>query len=350
MSALHGSSLAYYRQNVVAITDQHLARLRAGIQDDRKYVVSIRAYAFFKSLCEQIITTLIVGPLPSELYTRLRQLCSDHFNGVVAVPISLSMFGMRSARARGTHAYRELEVILDRLVAERIAATDGRRECVMDLVVERIRERGEQIDREVRGHIVQFVLLMLSTVIPKCLASALTSALREGGRDAEAGRLLRSAEVESVLMEVLRIWPPLMGGMRKTEGEVTQIGEHVVSGVWRVWYSIFHSNRDESVYEKGEEFQPGRWRGMGSECPFGGIVKEVGSVPIPLTFGAGERMCPGKEIAWMVMCEVLQRFFKGFEVEKAEKSVKMRFFPVLREDEEKDVVVGVRRGVHIENV
>lgn len=336
----------HYRHVVDALTRQHLAQLRARIEDSRSGVVFIRPYAFLKLCCEQIITTLIIGPLRPELYTRVRQLCSDHFNGVVAVPISLSMFGMQSARARGTRAYKELEMILDKLVAERITSMDGRRECVMDLVIAGICESGEEVDMEMRGHLVQFLLVMLSTAIPKCLASALTSALREGAQDVEVGKLLRGAGMESVLMEVLRMWPPLMGGMRMTGGQVTRIGEHVLSGVWRVWYSIWHSNRDESVYEKGEEFWAGRWKGIGGRCPFGAKIEAKGLTPIPLTFGEGERMCPGREVAWMVMCEVLRGFFESFEVEAGEKRGKMRFFPVVRE--EKDVEVGVRMRVPAE--
>lgn len=340
--ALQAPWLAVYQGAADRLAEQHAAQLRARIQRSRDGVVYIQLYEFFKGLCEKIVTTVLLGTLDGELYSRVRRLCSAHFNGVVAVPISVSMFGVHSARAKGIQAYEELERLLQELVAERVKHAEGRRECVMDVVLEGILERGEDVDAEMRGHVVQFLLVLLSTAIPKCLASALTSAVREGGRDAEVGKWLEGDGMEMVLMEVLRLWPPLIGGMRMTEGGDTQIGGHAVSGVWRVWYSIWHSNRDGSVYERGGEFWAGRWKEMGSGCPFGRKGGE-GRVAIPLTFGEGERMCPGREVAWMVLCKVLGEFCGSLEVVGGGERAKMRFFPVVREAKDTEVGIRVKR-------
>eukprot|EP00177_Eucheuma_denticulatum_P005511 GFKZ01010021.1.p1 GENE.GFKZ01010021.1~~GFKZ01010021.1.p1 ORF type:complete len:505 (-),score=45.52 GFKZ01010021.1:106-1464(-) len=338
-------ALVHYEDVSDRVIQEHLRRLRLRIAQSSRGALAFRPYAFFKTMCEEITIRIVLGTIPPGLYKRVRQLCSDHFNGVVAVPVSLSMFGRQTARAKGIRGFKQLEEILENLVRTRATVSDSRKECVMDVVIESIREKRKRLDRELQEHIVQFLLVLLSTAIPKSLASCLASTVREGSKDRRRWDMLAGQRTGPAMLEFLRLWPPMMGGMRISGGENVEIGEHVISGPCRVWYSIWHSNRDEKEYERGTEFRPERWANLApSKCPFGGMMEADGP-RLPFTFGAGARMCAGKDIAWMVLCNAAQSFCQNFVVDAKHSSASMRYFPVLREEEDPALNIRLNEAV-----
>lgn len=338
-------ALVHYEAVSERVIQEHFQKLRFRIAQSSGGVVAVRPYAFFKGMCEEITIRIVLGAIPPGLYKRVRQLCSDHFNGVVAMPVSFTMFGRQTARAKGIRGFKQLEEILEKLVRTRATLSDSRKECIMDVVIESIREKRKRLGAELRDHVVQFLLVLLSTAIPKSLASALASTVREGSKDCQRWDMLAGQQTGPAMLEFLRLWPPMMGGMRISGGENVEIGEHVISGPCRVWYSIWHSNRDAKEYENGTEYRPERWANVTrSKCPFDRMVESGRSEAprLPLTFGAGARMCAGREIAWMVLCNVAQSFCQNFVVDAKHSVAAMRYFPVLREEEDPALNVRLR--------
>lgn len=340
--ALQQPTISKYQNTIDSIIDKHLNQLRSHVEDSPTASSSIQPYAFFKNVCEEIITIMVMGPLSDGLYRKVRKLCSDHFNGVVAIPMRVTVFGVSTARQKGIQGYHELEDILSKLVQLRCVQEGNTNGCIMDVIISNARENGDKLDDLWQDHLVRFLLVLLSTAIPKCLASALSSVLRQASKDTDTSELLRGETMHYVMMEVLRLWPPMMGGMRMTSGEEVRIDGHKVKGLWRVWYSIWHSNRDEEVYNNGEHFDPNRWRGLQrNPCPFASAQRK--ELPIlPLTFGAGRRKCAGSEVAWMILMNVTERFAREFSVDKDEQNRVLRFFPVLRERDDLSLTITLR--------
>ena len=308
---------------------------------------SLRLYTFFKALTERIVTTIILGPLEESDYVNLRKLCSQHFNGIVAAPVHVEAFGARSARAAAVHAYNELTDILRRRLVDSVGEKGTKSECVLAIIADRIRQDG--VTDEQVNEFGQLLIVLLSTAVPKALASAISSGIRVMSRKGHTHlqqAVLQEAEsgktecIDGVIMETLRMFPPLPGGMRHSNGAC--IGGLDIPKRWRVWYSALHSNRDEQAYEKAGEFVPERWRGARTEsvgCPFA-RPGEGESVPIPLSFGAGERHCKGRDVAWAIMRECVLGVLQKYEVRsERDGESEMRFIPVMRPSGDESVQV-----------
>lgn len=155
---------------------------------------------------------------------------------------------------------------------------------------------------------------------------------------------------------------------------------HIPCG-YRVWYSCRHANTDSQVYPSALIFDPRRWlsrvtRQYGSKmfatqtyrystpdiskhfvpkCPFGfhsnesvqanstpgggsdANTKQPEQNPLPVTFGAGDRGCPGKELAWAMLILCGEEVLSQFDVRRADGCPRVehlpeRSFPVLRPD------------------
>lgn len=210
-----------------------------------------------------------------------------------------------------------------------------------------------------REDVVQFLLLLLSTAV--CIGSGLSSLVREVRRDERTRRALRAGGGEGedglhcAMMETLGLHPALLGGMRASGGEDaggnTRIQGHDVKGEWSVWYCIRHCNTNEEAYEEAGRFWLARWGRVltgvaGGKCPFARPGEGEVKPGMPLTLGAGDRHCPGRYVAWMMLLmEAAKRFFEAFDVEGDEgREVRMRYFPVLREERDEAVRVVMREG------
>lgn len=365
-NVLSQSTLQLYSSHISSLTRNALSVRHAHLSHAFKPVTRVRPYLTFKRAAEYIMFNLILGPLTGDELTRVRTLSSAQLAGVVAAPVSISMLGARSARLRAVEAITELtDIVRQRLcqAENEIEQDEGNDEEMKSTVINQLANvvcSTRPSDRDtVREEATKTVTVLLSAAVIKAVASGVTSglhALRERGVVEWDGvrEMWRRGDytgVDEILMECIRMFPPIVGAMRVSEKGATVDG-CAVDASWRVWMSLFHSNRDEEVYEQGGQFKPERWRGCSNGnrvgCPFAWPGEEEKDSPkMPLSFGAGNRRCKGRGLAWMVMRQLLGTFVEQFDISEdsemrneSEWYAELRYLPVVRPAS--DNYVGVR--------
>lgn len=293
----------------------------------RRIPTSFRPYAFFKRICQHAFLTIVFGPLDEPTLAHLHALRTTHFNGIVALPLSTP--GL--ARRRALHAHNALmDLIQERLtICLNSAPTET---SILSLCATLHRTDGIP-----RHAIVNTVLLLLSPAISKSLATVCAQVV-QSHRPSHAG-------LHETMQEVLRLFPPIPACMRAAPS----------TPAWRVWTSVYHANRDGRAYGQPGDFRPARWRRQPASpspshgCPFDApsdLDKRPDDTPMHLAFGAGDRDCKGRHLAWFVMHTVLHAFFQDFRVPPTVRPLcaesDLRFVPVVRPVVDKEVDLFLR--------
>ncbi|GAB0490433.1 hypothetical protein MMPV_001670 [Pyropia vietnamensis] len=361
-----------------------------GGSDNDSVTVTIDAYRFAKAVSVALTRSQVLGvPVGATVAAKdggVGAAVSAHFRGAIALPLVVRVGGLTSAAAAAADGRAWLEAYVARLVGRAAAAalvgrgtplpppttsatavsTDSAvhanitRPAATGMTAAAARDGGIGGDghpRFVDAIIADAVadatvgaadalpraqahlLLLSSGVIPKALASALTSVLIETGRpgrealladlvaeeDARRAAAASTAAatptapraagcngvddaktpatcegdtssatagtsptplLEAVITEALRLHPPLLGGCRVAPpagAPPLVVAGHAVPAGGRLWYAIPHANRDPRVYERPAEFYPARWEqgvppGEGRRATSGGWA---GSCPLP---------------------------------------------------------------------
>ncbi|XP_061887082.1 uncharacterized protein LOC133638460 isoform X2 [Entelurus aequoreus] len=230
-------------------------------------------YTVFKRLATELVLGLFLNVRPSEhpeLFQKITQLCTQHWHGLISAPVNVKVPLWSSGFSIALEAREQLmEIIKHKLENE----TDG---FVGSL---------KSLPLPSSSCASQHLLLFISALIPKGLASLLTSfTLALSGKEQEETRrraLMDADYLEEVLLEVQRLWPPCIGGRRIAEKDTTLAGFHVPKGYAAVY--INHSvHRDPEVFEQPESFLPERWSGRNADHKH-----------IICSFGSGPRNCIG---------------------------------------------------------
>ena len=116
----------------------------------------------------------------------------------------------------------------------------------------------------------------------------------------EVDTLEKSPLLDQVIKESLRLYPPIHIGNRRVEKEM-QFTEGSVPAGERMFYSIYLTHRDPSIWENAEEFCPERFAHGRKTPPFSYIP-----------FGGGPRACIGGAFgqaeARIVMAHLLRTY------------------------------------------
>lgn len=202
-------------------------------------------------------------------------------------PVSVNTFLWQSPRSRGLRARQKLEELLAKHVQRQTA--EG---CPL-------LRKGEVGKEDVARH----CLLFTSSIANKALASLMVASvmnvfLMEGGRLVRVLKGEGGGDVlRSVLMETERLSPPVVGVMRRAEGEVTLKGGdgkgHIVSKGHDVWMYFVGASRDLSVFEDAQNFHFDRFMGD-ADTPQG------------FAFGDGQKTCLGRGIARLMVSIVVE--------------------------------------------
>ncbi|KAJ7960744.1 Cytochrome P450 family protein [Quillaja saponaria] len=88
-----------------------------------------------------------------------------------------------------------------------------------------------------------------------------------------------------VVMETMRMFPPIFGGFRKALTDIEFDGYLIPKG-WQIFWAAPMTHMDSSLFPEPSKFDPNRFEKQASVPPHSLIP-----------FGGGPRMCPGNELA-----------------------------------------------------
>ncbi|CAG8952495.1 hypothetical protein HYFRA_00001242 [Hymenoscyphus fraxineus] len=126
------------------------------------------------------------------------------------------------------------------------------------------------------------------------------------GTEAEFRDLANAPYLNGVIMEVLRLNPPVPGGiLRKTPSEGITVGDTFIPGGVTVSAPLWTVGRLESCYEKPTEFIPERW----SSKPE--MIRNKNAFA---SFSLGPMACVGRQFAMMELRNLTSRILSEFKV------------------------------------
>uniref|UniRef100_A0A668SHE8 Uncharacterized protein n=1 Tax=Oreochromis aureus TaxID=47969 RepID=A0A668SHE8_OREAU len=219
----------------------------------------------FKSLGTELVLGLFLNVRAEEqpeLFQEISQLCTQHWHGLISAPVNVKVPMWSSG----------FSIALDA------------RNKLMDIIKDKLENDKEgfvgslgSLPLPDSSSAAQHLLLFISALIPKALASLLTSfTLALGGNEQEEARRQATEDpdyLRRVLLEVRRLWPPFIGGRRIADQDSTLMGLHVPKD-FGVIYISHAVHRDPEVFQEPDAFLPERWSGRneGHEhflCSFG---------------------------------------------------------------------------------
>jgi len=237
---------------------------------------------------------------------------TDRFSPRGSLPFHVPDWVPLPRNLRYRRAVDRLDAFVDRLLAERRAgvgedaAVDDRSDLLSVLLA------AGMDDAEIRDHLVTFLLAghettaLALTYTLYCLAThpdeqaAVAEEVADiDGRPGMADSLPRTGRA---IREAMRLYPPVHLVMREAIEDDTVGGYHVPAGSL-VLCSQWATHRRSALYDDPESFRPSRW--------------ETDDRPqyAYFPFGAGKRICIGRQFALLEARLVLARLLEAFRVE-----------------------------------
>ncbi|XP_020223388.1 cytochrome P450 90A1 [Cajanus cajan] len=140
------------------------------------------------------------------------------------------------------------------------------------------------------------------------------------------------AFTQCVVNETLRVANIIGGIFRRTTTDINIKGYTIPKG-WKVFASFRAVHLNPEHYKDARTFNPWRWQSNSSESA------NPGNVYTP--FGGGPRLCPGYELARVVLSVFLHRFVTRFSWVPGEED-KLVFFPTTRTQKRYPIIVNRR--------
>ncbi|RQH20972.1 cytochrome P450 [Okeania hirsuta] len=135
-------------------------------------------------------------------------------------------------------------------------------------------------------------------------------------------KLKKMVYLEQVIKEVLRLAPPVSGGLREVIQDCSFQGFRIPKG-WNVAYGISSVLQDPEIYKQPEIFNPERFNSTNAEDK----KKPLCYIP----FGGGARECIGKEFAYLVIKIFISALLDNCNWKfKENQDLTINTFPVAR--------------------
>ncbi|XP_029693502.1 uncharacterized protein isoform X2 [Takifugu rubripes] len=240
-SLLTGSSLESCSGSISSMCERHLKDLSGRPQC---------VYSVFKRLGTELVLGLFLNVRAEEqpeLYQEIVNLCTQHWHGLISAPLNVKSPLWSSGFSTALEARDKLmDIIKNKLQSDKQGFVGALGSLPLP-------------DSSCAP---QHLLLFISALIPKALASLLTSfSLVLAGDEQARGRAAHDPEyLHGVLMEVQRLWPPFIGGRRLADQDSTIAGFKVPKGHGAIYVS--HAvHRDPDVFQQPDSFLPERWSG-----------------------------------------------------------------------------------------
>ncbi|XP_031711773.1 uncharacterized protein LOC116388228 [Anarrhichthys ocellatus] len=161
-------------------------------------------YSDFKRLGTELVLGLFMNVRAEEqpeLFQEIMQLCTQHWHGLISAPVNVKVPLWSSGFSTAMEARdRLMEIIKDKLENDKQGFVGSLGSLPLPN----------------SSSASQHLLLFISALIPKALASLLTSftLALSGNRQARRRALEDPDYLHTVLLEVQRLWPPFIGGRR----------------------------------------------------------------------------------------------------------------------------------------
>ncbi|XP_037341239.1 putative cytochrome P450 120 [Pungitius pungitius] len=267
-------------------------------------------YSAFKRLGTELVLGLFLNVRAEEqpqLFQEIMQLCTQHWHGLISAPVNLKVPLWSSGFSNALDARdRLMDIIKDKLKND----TQGFVGSLGSLPLPDSSSAS------------QHLLLFISALIPKALASLLTSfTLALSGNEQQRRRAAEDPDyLRRVQLEVQRLWPPFIGGRRIADQDSTLAGFHVPKGYGVIYIS--HSvHRDPEVFDQPDNFLPERWSG-----------RNAGQEHVLCSFGNGPRNCIGTKLTDVFLKEACMYLLKNCDwcLDPPSQDLEYKWLPVSR--------------------
>ena len=251
-----------------------------------------------------------------DIGTTISALMED-FSGDLGIRSLTPLAHMPTPRTwRINRRMRHLDRIIYKIIADRRGAADPGHDLLGLLLRARDEDGSRMTDRQLRdealtlfvaGHETTALALTYALYLlaahpeqQQMLAAELAQVL--AGRDADLADLERLKLTEAVLLEAMRLYPPVWSVGREALVDV-EIGGYRLPKGSTFFMSQWVMHRDPTLFEDPERFRPERWAGDAQRR-----LPRFAYFP----FGGGPRICIGNRFAMMeatlILAVLAQRF------------------------------------------
>jgi cytochrome P450 len=310
--AFHPSRIAAYSNIMVSHTERLLARWRDGeTRDVHAEMMSLALGIVAKTLFDAEVgeDVRVVG----EALDRMMAYFSSRFEGFFPMPPSFPT----PANLRLRRAVWRLNEIVYRIIQERRTSGADRGDLLSMLLHAQDEGDGSQMtDQQLRDEFVTLFLAGHETTanalswtwyllaqhpeVEAKLAAELHAVL--GGRSPTLADLPRLAYTERVVLESMRLFPPVWGFGREALEEVELGGYRIAPGT-TVMMLQWTMHRHPRYFDNPDAFEPDRWAD--------GLAKRLPKYAY-FPFGGGPRICIGNSFAMMEAVLVLATLAQQF--------------------------------------
>ena len=302
--------LGGYAESAVRITQKFIQRWQDGESRD--------LHADMMRLTLLIVADVIIGievDNDADIVERTLDAVMDDYKFRLETGLNLPTWIPISQNRRLRSTLSELNKLIDARIASRRAHPGEHDDVLSRLMQAQDEDRQSMSDELLRDEVITMLFAGHETTAntlswtfgllaqhPDIEAQTVSEIQQQlGGEIPRANDLERLSFTQRVLLESMRLYPTAYLLGRKARQEV-QIGDyHLPDGV-TVFMSQWVTHRDERYFPQAEQFRPQRWENGTQSLP------EQAYFP----FGAGPRLCIGKDFgmmeAMLILATVLPKF------------------------------------------
>jgi cytochrome P450 len=223
------------------------------------------------------------------------------------------------SRRRLQRAIRRLDPLVYRMIAERRTSGVDKGDLLSMLLRAQDEDGSRMTDRQLRDEAMTIVLAGHETTAlalswawyllsehPDAqarLAEELDDVL--GGRDPTIDDVARLRYADAVIMETMRLYPPIFGIGRESIA-ACEVGGHALPAGSNVYMVPWVIQRDPRFFEEPDEFKPERW--------LDGLQKRLPRFAY-FPFGGGPRLCMGQSFAMLESVLLLSTIARKWRLE-----------------------------------
>jgi cytochrome P450 len=315
--AFHRERINAYAQTMVAYTQEMLEPWHDGeVRDVHQDMMRLTLRVVGKTLFDTDIEAdapEVGEALPSALHELSTQMTGPEFLLPSSIPTP-SRYRLRRAVAR-------LDPVVFRIIAQRRADTVDHGDLLSALLRAQDEDGSRMTDRQLRDEAMTIVLaghettalaltwsLYLLSEHPQTvqrLATELETVL--AGRPPSLADVPQLQYAEAVLLEAMRLYPPIFGIGRESIAEC-QLGGHILPAGTNIYIAPWVIQRDARFFDEPDAFRPDRW--------LDGLARRLPRFAY-FPFGGGPRLCMGQQFAMLEAVLVLSTIAQRWRLEHA---------------------------------